>query len=105
MEIILVTTTVETLDDARNIGRALLEKRLMACAQVSGPITSIYRWQGKVVDGQEYLLTVKTSVALQQEVVAAIKKMHPYEVPEIVVQKPEYTEPDYAKWVNGEVMQ
>jgi len=101
-EIILVSTTMGNLHDAEEIAGKLLEKHVVACAQISGPIKSLYRWKESMVSEEEYLLTVKTTSALQQLVVSLISQLHPYELPEIIAQKPEYVLPAYEQWVHGE---
>jgi periplasmic divalent cation tolerance protein len=68
---------------AGRIAAALLERRLCACAQTLGPITSRYRWQGKIETAREVLLVVKTRRALFAAVERAVRELHPYEVPEI----------------------
>ena len=101
-DVILITTTVENKSDAENIAKCLLEKDLMACAQISGPIQSIYRWEGNIVDGEEFILTIKSLKLIQQNVIEQITAMHPYEVPEIIVQTPDHVSPEYAAWVRRE---
>lgn len=101
-DIVLITTTVEKRDDAEKISKKLLEMRLMACAQITGPIKSVYRWENSIVEGEEFLLTVKTTPALQQKACTLISQLHPYDLPEILAQKPAFVHPEYAKWVYGE---
>jgi len=101
-EIILVSTTLEKLDKAEAIARKLLDKRIVACAQISGPIKSYYRWKEATVEAEEFVLAIKTTPSLQQRVVDLIIQMHPYELPEIITQTPDYVLPEYANWVYGE---
>jgi len=101
-EIILVSTTLEKLDEAEAIAKRLLDRQIIACAQISGPIKSIYRWKEATVTAEEFVLAIKTTPTLQQRVIDLIIKMHPYELPEIVAQKPHYVLPEYANWVYGE---
>ena len=79
-----IVTTTERQEDARRIADLLVEKRLAACVQIVGPVTSIYRWQGKVESAQEWQCQIKTRQALLDDVADAIRETHPYEVPEIV---------------------
>ncbi len=83
-EYIQVSTTTETKQAAQEIAAALVEQRLAACVQVSGPVESVYRWQGKVQQSQEWLCTAKTRASLLPQVEAAIRELHKYECPEIV---------------------
>lgn len=81
---IQVSTTTETERAAQEIANALVEKRLAACVQVSGPIESIYRWQSKVQQSVEWLCTAKTRADLFPQVEAAIRSRHSYKCPEII---------------------
>jgi periplasmic divalent cation tolerance protein len=83
-DFIQVSTTTETKQAAQEIAAALVEQRLAACVQVSGPVESVYRWQGKVQQSQEWLCTAKTRASLLPQVEAAIRELHTYECPEIV---------------------
>ncbi len=79
-----IVTTTERQEDARRIADLLVEKRLAACVQIVGPVTSVYRWQGNVESAQEWQCQIKTRQALFDSVADAIREAHPYEVPEIV---------------------
>ena len=81
---IQVSTTTETEHSAREIAAALVEQRLAACVQVSGPVESVYRWQDKVQQSQEWLCTAKTRASLFPQVETVIRKLHTYECPEII---------------------
>ncbi len=83
-DFIQVSTTTETEQAAQEIATALVEQRLAACVQVSGPIKSVYRWQDKVQRSQEWLCTAKTLASLFPKVERAIRELHAYECPEII---------------------
>ncbi len=83
-DFIQVSTTTETEQAAQEIAAALVQQRLAACVQVSGPVESVYRWQDKVQQSQEWLCTAKTRASLFPQVEAAIRELHTYECPEIV---------------------
>lgn len=100
--IVLISTTVEKKADAERLSALLIEKRLVACAQISAPMTSIYRWQGKIVTAEEYLLTVKTRKSLYGEIEQLLKDEHPYETPEILGQEIMAVSESYELWVKGE---
>ncbi len=95
--VVFVTTTTE--DNAAAMGRALVEERLAACANLIGPIRSIYRWQEVVEDGAELLLMIKTRASLFPELETRIKELHPYEVPEIVAINIEQGSTEYLDWL------
>jgi periplasmic divalent cation tolerance protein len=81
---IQIAITTATRDEALRIARTLVEQRLAACGQVSGPITSIYPWQGVIETTDEWRCTLKTRAALFAAVAAAIRVLHSYEVPQII---------------------
>jgi periplasmic divalent cation tolerance protein len=84
-KIIQITTTADNRNIIENIGKDLVEKRLIACAQILGPIQSIYRWKGNVEDANEWLLLMKSKASLYPAIEEEIRRQHPYELPEIIV--------------------
>ena len=100
---IQVVTTTEHQEDARRIADLLVEKRLAACAQIVGPITSVYRWQGKVETAQEWQCQIKTRRELFGALAEAIRTAHPYEVPEIVAVPFTAGSRDYLGWLRDEL--
>ena len=83
-EFIVVLVTTESADQAAGIGRTLVEERLAACANVVGPIRSIYRWQGEVEDAAEHLLLLKVRAADVPAVDRRVRALHSYDVPEVL---------------------
>ncbi|MCF8056552.1 MAG: divalent-cation tolerance protein CutA [Desulfocapsa sp.] len=102
-DIILVVTTFEDKEEALQLGRHLLEKRLVGCAQVSGPVTSQYWWQGKVELAQEYRLEMKTTGPLWKKLEKEIQESHSYDVPEIIASAATAVSDDYRKWLYEEL--
>ncbi len=100
MSFIQVMTTTETKEQAQIIARFLIEEKLAACVQITGPIESTYRWKGKVERSQEYLCFIKTREDLFSNVEAAIKKLHSYETPEIIVVQINKGSAEYLKWLD-----
>jgi periplasmic divalent cation tolerance protein len=80
----LVTTTLPSEAEAGRMAEAVVTERLAACAQVQGPIRSTFRWQGQVDHATEWYLHCKTSLPCAPELMARLKSLHPYDVPEIV---------------------
>lgn len=103
--IILISTTLENKADAERIAALFLARKLIACAQIFGPITSIYRWQEVVTNATEFALSLKTTPECTETVKALLIKEHPYDIPEIMVQEIDNSSHDYAQWVYGEVQQ
>jgi periplasmic divalent cation tolerance protein len=99
---IQVLTTTEHREDAERIARLLVEQRLAACVQVTGPITSTYRWQGQIETAGEWQCWAKTRRGLFAEIEQAIRQSHPYEVPEILAIPILDGSADYLAWVERE---
>jgi periplasmic divalent cation tolerance protein len=102
LEILSVTTTVGSPQDAQRLALALLERRLAACVQIEPGIRSIYRWQGKIQDEPETTLLVKSLPACERALQRFFDEHHPYEVPEFVAARMTAS-PSYAAWVRSEV--
>jgi periplasmic divalent cation tolerance protein len=92
-------TTVSTEQDAHLLCDQLVEKRLIACAQVSQPIQSVYQWNGEVKTDKEIKITLKFSAEKVDEVTKAIVDMHPYDLPQWIYLEAESTA-GYAEWVD-----
>jgi periplasmic divalent cation tolerance protein len=100
---IQVVTTIGSKDEARNLARTLLERRLAGCVQIVGPITSMYWWQGAIDEAEEYLCVIKTQVDRYEALENAIRQAHPYDVPEIIAISAKRVSPDYLHWLTGEL--
>jgi periplasmic divalent cation tolerance protein len=98
-QFILVLTTAGSEEQAVQIGRGLVERRLAACVNVSSLGCSIYRWQGKIEEEEEKLLIVKTSERLFERVREAIRELHSYEVPEVLAIPIREGDKDYLRWL------
>ena len=100
--IAVVSTTLPSRAKARTLARTIVGERLAACAQIHGPITSIYRWKGKVESAREWRCDLKTTARRWPVLRRRISALHPYDVPEIVMVRAQAS-PAYARWVAGEV--
>jgi periplasmic divalent cation tolerance protein len=97
---IVVLVTCGTEKEARKIARTLVERRLAACVNLfSVPVRSIYRWRGKVESAKEFLLTVKTSRKRFRAIAAAVKRLHSYDVPEIIALPIAAGAAEYLDWI------
>jgi periplasmic divalent cation tolerance protein len=101
-EYLQVVTTASSADDARRIATALVEERLAACVQIVGPIESIYRWQGKVETAAEWQCWIKTRRQHYAAVEATIRRLHTYDVPEILALPIAAGSDRYLKWLSEE---
>ena len=102
-EYIQAITTTEIKEDAQKIVSTVLEKKLAACAQIIGPITSTYWWKGKIETSEEWLCVMKTKANLYEELEKAIRQVHPYEVPEILATPVVAGYKSYLDWLNEQV--
>ena len=102
---LLVVTTTDSRRDADILAQALVEKRLAACAQVEGPITSTYWWQGKLENGEEWKCSFKTTAALYTELETELSQIHPYDTPEILAFPIIHGSREYLSWMDEQLRQ
>ncbi len=96
---VLVYTTWPSIVEAERAGRDLVERQLAACVNILPGMISHYRWQGKIERAEEAVMMVKTRASLADAVGAAVKAVHPYEVPAIMVLPVEGGDPAYHRWI------
>src|SRR3954451_23030567 len=99
----LVLTTAGSREEAQKIARALVEKRLAACVNIVPQVESVYCWQGKVEESQEFLLLIKTFGTTFDRVCATIKELHSYEMPECISFSIENGSLACLKWIDESV--
>ena len=97
-DLILILTTMPDDDRADALARTLVEERLAACVNLHAPMTSTYRWQGRLEVERERQVVIKTSRACIAALEARLRSLHPYELPEFVVIDAAGSEA-YARWV------
>lgn len=102
-KLLVVVTSLPSAEVAKSMAFALVEKNLAACVQLTEGIQSIYRWEGKICEEQEFLLAAKTTASKWLEISSFIQRQHPYDLPEILAFSPEQYEGQYGKWVESEV--
>jgi periplasmic divalent cation tolerance protein len=100
---IQIYTTADTRQYAEAIASALVGQKLAGCVQIMGPITSTYRWEGKVESEEEWLCLIKTSKELLIDVEKKIKSIHPYDVPEIIAVPIIGGSSDYLSWLGEQL--
>ena len=101
-EYIQVFTTVDSREGADFIAKAVVEKRLAACVQITGTVTSTYQWEGEIETSDEWLLIMKTREDLYAELEKNLKAVHPYDVPEIIAVPVVAGNSSYLDWVAKE---
>jgi periplasmic divalent cation tolerance protein len=98
-KIFVITTTLPTHAVAEQIACELVEQKMAACVQITGPIQSIYHWEESVKIESEYSVQIKIGVLRLNEVVNFLKLRHPYELPQIVWETVQATV-EYSQWVD-----
>jgi len=98
----MLVVTCPDVRTAESIARRLVEERLAACGNVMAPVTSIYRWKGKVQRDSEAILLLKTRRSLVRDCTRRVRSLHPYELPEIIAIPVVAGLPDYLAWLGRE---
>ena len=97
-----VTTTTDSAEAAEALARSAVTARLAACGQVSGPITSVYWWEGKVDSAAECVVVFKTTSDRAEALIAHVRAEHTYDTPEIIVTPVTGGNPAYLAWLDEE---
>ena len=100
---VVILVTAANKKECRKIARHLVEAKLAACVNITQTIESIYRWEGKIVQDQEYQLFIKSTRELFPEIEAAISKLHSYQTPEIICLPIIEGSRNYLQWVGDSV--
>jgi len=99
----LIYITASNIEEARRIAKMLVEKRLVACANIVPKIESLYWWEGKINCEEEALIFAKTVREKVKNVIEEVKRLHSYEVPAIVSFDISEGNEDFLDWIFGEV--
>jgi periplasmic divalent cation tolerance protein len=99
-EIAIVLTTIDADPDAAVLARTLVDERLAACVNVLPPMVSVYRWKGKVEQGREQQLVIKTTADQVAALETRLRALHPYEQPEFLVLSARGSE-QYVAWLSA----
>ncbi|MBE0408911.1 MAG: divalent-cation tolerance protein CutA [Anaerolineales bacterium] len=101
---IVVLITAPSQEIGEKIATLLIEKRLAACVNITGPVQSLYTWEGKINQDEERLLIVKTKADIfEDKFVAAVRSIHPYDVPEIIALPITMGSRHYLDWLDEEI--
>lgn len=98
-ELVVMLTTISSLREAKRLTRELVEEHLIACGSILPKATSIYIWNNKLEESEEYVMMLKTRRTLVEKLMNILKAKHPYKVPEMLVIPVYAVNPPYAKWV------
>jgi periplasmic divalent cation tolerance protein len=99
----LVLTTASSQEEARKLANALVERRLAACVNILPKIDSIYRWNDKVEESQEFLLLIKTTRSAISPLREAIQELHSYDLPECIALAIDDGSAAYLQWIDESV--
>ena len=97
---VVILVTASSQDEGRKIAAHLVENKLAACVNITPPIESIYWWEGKIQQDQEYQLFIKSKRELFPEVRAAVSSLHSYQTPEIICLPIIDGSPAYLQWID-----
>ncbi|ASR36801.1 divalent cation transporter [Prauserella marina] len=96
---VMVVTTTDSEEAARALAAAAVEAKLGACAQIVGPITSVFRWEGAIETAREWRVEVKTAADRATALIGTLTERHTYDVPEVVVTPITGGHADYLRWL------
>lgn len=99
---IIVVITVPSREVGQQIAETLLENKLVACVNIIPGISSIYHWQGAIEQDDEMLLIAKTRAALFDRLATTVKRVHPYDVPEVIAMPIVAGSNEYLAWIDME---
>ncbi|MFP6727869.1 MAG: divalent-cation tolerance protein CutA [Alphaproteobacteria bacterium] len=102
-EPVLLYLTCANKDEAKTIARTLIDERLIACANILGKMTSVYRWEGTVVEDEEIAVLLKTRRDMATRATERVKELHSYDLPCVVGLPIQGGNPDFIGWLNCEV--
>jgi periplasmic divalent cation tolerance protein len=101
-EYLLVMTNVSDSEVGQIIAEKIIQERLAACVTLSSSVYSLYWWQNKITQDQEYTLFIKTKKDIYPKLEEKIRQIHPYDVPEIIALPILYGSKDYLNWIDRE---
>jgi len=102
---VVVIVTAANREEAVKIVRSLLEERLIACANIVGPISSIFWWEGKIDEAREFLVFMKSHENHFERLSEKVAEIHSYEVPEIIALPIIKGSQSYLEWLSNSLQQ
>lgn len=103
-QIFWIYVTCESTEQAKVIGREVVGLRLAACANILPGLETVYWWNGKLEEGQETVLILKTTSELTTQLIEVVTSIHSYEVPCVIALPVEKGNPDYLRWIAEETI-
>ena len=98
---VIVLVTTASKQEAEKIAQHLLKRKLIACANIVGPVSSLFHWSGKLETADEYLIFMKSRRDLFEKLAETVKALHSYEVPEILVLPIVGGSKEYLSWLGS----
>jgi periplasmic divalent cation tolerance protein len=98
---IVVLVTVSKKEEAEKIANSLLNEKLIACANIIGPVHSLFWWAGKIEGAEEYIILMKSHESLFDKLSERVKALHSYDVPEIIALPIVKGYKAYVEWLDG----
>jgi len=99
----LLLTTTSSREEANALARELVSRRLAACVNIAGPVSSVYRWQGEIEHSEEFLLLIKSTEAQRHAIQEALAELHSYELPELISFAIDSGLDAYLEWIAASV--
>ena len=103
MDVRLIYMTAGNKEEARNVGKALVESKLAACVNIIDGMNSMYMWDGELQDDREVVLIAKTTENRVEDLIDKVKSIHSYDCPCILSIPVEAGNPDFMNWISEEV--
>ena len=104
-QVVVVLSNAPDIQLAKRIAHMLVEEHLAACVNLGAPSLSMYMWEGKLEGAEEVSLQMKTTRGRLSALVARLRELHPYEVPEVLVLPVVGGSADYMEWVRAQARQ
>lgn len=101
--LVQLMTTFADKDGALEVARGVIEARAAACVQVLGPITSVYPWEGRIHEEQEFLCLMKVPAGALEALLEFVRDRHPYDTPELTALPSHFVEDRYLAWARKSV--
>lgn len=98
----IIYTTVEKLSHAERLAEDIVNTKMAACVNIIPGMRSVYRWEGDVKMANETVMMIKTERRLESDVIAEVKRLHPYETPAVITLPIEGGCPEYLSWISEE---
>lgn len=102
MFLVQLVTALGSREEAEALARSAVQDRAAACAQVLGPVASVYRWEGRLEETQEYLCILKAPESALERLTAFVRERHPYDTPELTAFNSSFVDERYLAWMRSE---